>query len=71
MWEILNWIAGNSAFVSKTLGQTKKEFTADHYVDMKELIRDFQPGVQIKEENEEKIIWDWRMTEEMERLLKE
>lgn len=56
--------------VSKTLGHTKKEFTADHYVDMKELIRDFQPGVQIKE-NEEKIIWDWRMTEEMERLLKE
>ena len=47
----------------------KKEFTADHYVDMKELIRDFQPSVEMTTGNEEKMIWEWSMTEEMERLL--
>ena len=55
--------------VSKTLGHTKKEFTADHYVDMKELIRDFQPSVEIKTENEKTAICEWSLTEEMERLL--
>lgn len=55
--------------VSKTLGHTKKEFTADYYVDMKELIRDFQPSVEIKTRNEKKAIWEWSLTEEMERLL--
>jgi len=55
--------------VSKTLGHTKKEFTADYYVDMKEPIREFQPSVEMTTGNEEKTIWEWSMTEEMERLL--
>lgn len=37
--------------VSKTLGHTKKEFTADYYVDMKELIQDYQPVVEIETGN--------------------
>lgn len=56
--------------VSKTLGHTKKEFTANYYVDMKELIRDFQPSVEIKTGNEKNAICEWSLTEEMERLLK-
>ena len=47
----------------------KEEFTADYYVDMKELIREFQPSVEMTTGNEEKTIWEWSMTEEMERLL--
>lgn len=77
-WRILRYTyattilkAGYSLWaVSKTLGHTKKEFTANYYVDMKELIRDFQPSVEIKTGNEKNAICEWSLTEEMERLLK-
>ena len=36
---------------------------------MNELIRDFQPSVEMTTGNEEKMIWEWSMTEKMERLL--
>lgn len=55
--------------VSKTLGHTKKGFTADHYVDMKELIRDCQPDITVTEPDKEMLIWDWDLTEEMAMLL--
>ena len=55
--------------VLKTLGHTKKGFTADYYVDMKELIRDCQPDIMVKEPDKEMLIWDWNLTEKMEMLL--
>ena len=38
--------------------------------DMNELIRDFQPSVEIKTGNEKNAICEWSLTEEMERSLK-
>ncbi|WP_122642358.1 site-specific integrase [Luxibacter massiliensis] len=55
--------------VLKTLGHTKKGFTTDYYVDMKELIRDCQPDIMVKEPDKEMLIWDWNLTEKMEMLL--
>lgn len=76
-WQILRYTYATTILkagyslrgVSKTLGHSKKEFTADHYVDRKKLIRDFQSDMIVEVLKEEENIWDCGLTEEMKCLL--